>query len=90
MPLRLRNLQKRSRLDVFDVMFLIKMFHFKLDWRVRPRSLWYSTRSNGVPSILRTGGGSCAWEKFITSSLHLLRPCHTVQFFLQVATQFYS
>ena len=63
---------KRSRLEAFDVMFLIKMFHFRLDWRVRPRSLWYSTRSSSVPSILRTGGGSRAWEKLIISSLHLL------------------
>ena len=32
----------------------------------------FNTIQSGVPSILRTGGGSCAWEKFIISSLHLL------------------
>ena len=50
----------------------IKMFHFKLDLRVRLRTIWYSTRFSGVSSKLRTGGGSCAREKFIINSLHLL------------------
>ena len=60
-----------SRFEAFDVMCSIKMFHFKLDWKVRPRTLWYSTRSSGVSSILRNGGGSYACEKFIISFLHL-------------------
>ena len=49
------------------------MFYFKLDWRVRPRTLWHSTGSSGVPSILRTGGGS--FLAFARFQLHILTRC---------------